>query len=108
MSESDGRASFNSGYTDSGFAEKVHHLHLRHVGDNDELYFRDYLNDSPNIAEEYQQLKLGLWHKYEHGRNAYTEAKTEFVKKYTTKARMLYYSKNLEKIEISANGTGLR
>ncbi len=90
MSESDGRVSFNSGYTDSGFAKKVYHLHLRYEGDNDELYFRDYLNDRPDIAEEYQQLKLGLWHKYEHDRDAYTEAKTEFVKKYTTEARTLY------------------
>ncbi len=90
MSESAGRVSFNSGYTDSGFAEQVYHLHLRYAGDNDELYFRDYLNDNPDIAGEYQQLKLGLWHKYEHDRDAYTEAKTEFVKKYTAEAKTLY------------------
>ncbi len=90
MSESDRRVSFNSGYTDSGFEKKVYHLHLRYTGDNDELYFRDYLNDNPDIADEYQQLKLALWRKYEHDRDAYTEAKTEFVKKYTTEAKMLY------------------
>ncbi len=90
MSESNGRVSFNSGYTDGGFAEKVYHLHLRFAGDNDELYFRDYLNDNSDTAEEYQRLKLGLWHKFEHDRDAYTEAKTEFVKKYTAEARRLY------------------
>ncbi len=93
MSESDGRVSFNYGYTESGFADEVYHLHLRYAGDNDELYFRDYLNDNPNTAEEYQRLKLSLWHKYEHNRDAYTEAKTEFVKKYTATAKALYQNR---------------
>ena len=90
MSESKGRISFNYGYTESGFAEKVYHLHLRYVGDNEELYFRDYLIDNPEIAKEYQQLKLNLWHQYEHNRDAYTEAKTEFIKKHTMDARKQY------------------
>lgn len=90
MSESENRISFNCGYTEQGFAEKVCHLHLRYAGDNDELYFRDYLNDNPSIAEEYQRLKLDLWHKYEYNRDAYTEAKTEFVRAYTEEAKKLY------------------
>lgn len=90
MSESDGRVSLNWGYTDNGFAEKVYHLHLRYAGDHDELYFRDYLNDNPGIAAEYQQLKLDLWHQYEHDRDAYTKAKTDFVKKHTAEAKKLY------------------
>lgn len=90
MSESAERVSFNRGYTDSGFAEKVYHCHLRFAGDHDELYFRDYLNDRPDIADEYQQLKLNLWHQYEHDRDAYTEAKAEFVKKHTADAKALY------------------
>lgn len=90
MSESENRMTFNCGYTEKGFAEKVYHLHLRCAGDNDELYFRDYMNDNPSIAEEYQQLKLELWHKYEYNRDAYTEAKTEFVREYTEKAKKLY------------------
>lgn len=90
MSESDVRISFNSGYTEKGFAEKVYHLHLRYSGDNDELYFRDYLNDNPDIAQEYQKLKLKLWKLYEYNRDAYTEAKTEFIKKYTALAKRQY------------------
>lgn len=90
MSESEGRVSFNWGYTEYGFAEKVYHLHLRYTGDNEELYFRDYLNDNPGIAKEYEQLKLKLWHQYEHNRDGYTEAKKEFVKKYTTDAKNRY------------------
>ena len=37
--------SFNQGNTKEGFADQVCHVHLRFAGDNDELYFRDYLND---------------------------------------------------------------
>lgn len=36
----------------TGFAEKVFHLHMRYWGNNDELYFRDYMNDNPMIAKE--------------------------------------------------------
>lgn len=90
MSESKGRISFNYGYTESGFAEQVYHLHLRYAGDNEELYFRDYLIDNPDIAKEYQQLKLNLWHIYEYNRDAYTEAKTEFIKRHTIDAKKQY------------------
>ncbi|MBO4457810.1 MAG: GrpB family protein [Butyrivibrio sp.] len=82
--------SFNKGYTSEGFAEKVYHVHVRYVGDNDELYFRDYLNEHPELAKEYEQMKLELWKKYEHNRDAYTEAKSEFIRKCTEKARKEY------------------
>ena len=90
MSQSEDRISFNKGYTENGFAEKVFHLHLRYAGDNDELYFRDYLIEFPDIAKEYEKLKISLWKEYEHNRDAYTNAKTEFVKKYTEKAKSIY------------------
>lgn len=87
MSENDKRISLNKGYTVNGFADKVFHLHIRLKGDNDELFFRDYLNMHPEIAKEYEQLKLRLWKKYEHNRDAYTAEKTEFVTKYTNLAK---------------------
>ncbi len=90
MSESQGRMSFNKGYTPSGFAERVFHLHLRYEGDHDELYFRDYLQEHPAVAKDYEKLKLSLWKQYEHNRDAYTEAKTEFIKNYTEEAKKLY------------------
>ena len=90
MSESQGRMSFNKGYTPSGFAERVFHLHLRYEGDHDELYFRDYLQEHPAVAKDYEKLKLSLWKQYEHNRDAYTEAKTNFIKKYTENAKKLY------------------
>ena len=90
MSESQGRMSFNKGYTLSGFAERVFHLHLRYEGDHDELYFRDYLQEHPAVAKDYEKLKLSLWKQYEHNRDAYTEAKTDFIKNYTEEAKKLY------------------
>ena len=90
MSESQGRMSFNKGYTPSGFAERVFHLHLRYEDDNDELYFRDYLQEHPAVAKDYEKLKLSLWKQYEHNRDAYTDSKTDFIKKYTKEAKRLY------------------
>ena len=87
MSESGQRMSFNKGYTESGFEEKVFHLHLRYMGDNDEVFFRDYLIAHPEVAREYEALKLELWKKFEHNRDGYTEAKGEFIKKYTALAK---------------------
>ena len=89
-SSKDKRISFNKGYTDNGFADKVYHIHLRYLGDNDELYFRDYMNEYPQIAKQYESLKLKLWKKYEYDRDAYTNAKTDFIIKWTTKAREIY------------------
>lgn len=90
MSQSTNRLSFNKGYTENGFAEKVFHLHLRYAGDNNELYFRDYLIEYPEIARKYEKMKLTLWKKFEHDRDGYTAAKTEFVQKYTNEAKLKY------------------
>lgn len=90
MSETSDRLSFNKGYTEEGFAERVFHLHLRYIGDNDELYFRDYLIEHANIAIEYERMKLKLWKKYEFNRDDYTNSKTDFIQKYTEKAKLEY------------------
>lgn len=90
MSNEANRISLNKGYTKNGFADKVYHIHLRYAGDNAELYFRDYLNEHPEVAKEYETLKLRLWKQYEHNRDAYTDAKTEFISKWTAEARKKY------------------
>lgn len=90
MSESDNRISFNKGYTQNGFAERVFHLHLRKEGDHDELYFRDYLNSYSAVAKEYEKLKLSLWKQYEHDRDGYTKQKTAFVQAYTRQAKLKF------------------
>ena len=87
MSDEANQISLNKGYTENGFADKVYHIHLRYTGDNDELYFRDYLNEHPDVAKEYEALKLRLWKQYEHNRDAYTDAKTDFISKWTAEAR---------------------
>ena len=89
MSAGDRRMSFNLGYTEQGFAERVFHLHLRYAGDHDELYFRDYLREHPEAAEEYERLKLSLWKRFEHDRDGYTAAKGTLVARYTAEARRL-------------------
>lgn len=93
MNTRPGRLSFNKGYTPDGFAERVFHLHLRGPGDNDELYFRDYLNSHPKTAAAYEKLKLELWPRYEHDRDGYTAQKENFVRQYTRAARELYGEK---------------
>lgn len=90
MNMTETRIILNKGYTKHGFAEKVFHLHIRIVGDNDELYFREYLNEHKEIGKEYEILKLSLWKEFEHDRDGYTEVKTDFIRKYTNLAKSLY------------------
>jgi len=78
---------FMKGYTPEGFAERVFHVHVRYSGNWDEIYFRDYLLKHPKIAKEYAELKLKLKEQYEHDRDAYTAAKTEFITKITNLAK---------------------
>lgn len=93
MSTEKSRISLNYGYTKNGFADKVYHIHLRHAGDNEELYFRDYLLEHPNVAKEYESLKLRLWKQFEHNRDSYTNAKTTFVRKWTDIAKEEYFGR---------------
>ena len=74
---------FCKGYTPEGFAEKVYHLHVRYLGDWNELYFRDYLLKYPDVAAEYGNLKSALQKEFKHNRDAYTAAKTDFIMKYS-------------------------
>ena len=78
---------FMKGYTPQGFEGQVFHVHVRYRGDWDELYFRDCLLAHPEIADQYGKLKLELQEKYEHDRDGYTHAKTDFIKRITRLAR---------------------
>ena len=55
VSQSKNRISFNRGYTENEFVERVFHLHLWYVGYNNELYFRDYLIEYSNVANKYEK-----------------------------------------------------
>lgn len=84
------RQSYNKGYTKYGFAEKVYHLHVRYSDSWNELYFRDYLLEHSEVAKEYSDLKKKLKEKYEHNRDAYTDAKEELVRHYSELAKEQY------------------
>ncbi len=90
MSSEKNRISMNYGYTEDGFVDPVFHLHLRYQGDHDELYFRDYLNAFPEVAKQYEAMKLSLWKEYEFDRDGYTDAKTDFIKKHTEEAKLRF------------------
>lgn len=90
-----GMIALNKGYTPSGFAKKVFHLHLRIPSDHDELYFKDYLLSNPDVSKKYGQLKNFLKGRFEHNRDGYTDAKSEFIMHYTKLARKEYGAKYL-------------
>lgn len=77
---------FVKGYTKRGFKGQTAHIHVRYPGDHDELIFRDYLIHHPEDAMAYGELKLQLAETHKNDREAYTEAKTEFIHKVLKKA----------------------
>lgn len=81
------------GYTEHGFVGQVFHIHVRHLGDWNELYFRDYLREHPDVCKAYAAIKRSLEKKYKHHRDNYTNGKTDFILKYTKEARALYENK---------------
>jgi len=71
---------FVKGYTTAGLKGQAFHIHVRYKGDWDEIYFRDYLIAHPEVAREYEDLKIRLSMEFKNDREGYTEAKTDFVK----------------------------
>ena len=62
---------------------RTHQLHLvEHGGEfwARHLLFRDYLRRSPDEASAYERLKVGLAARFGGDVEAYTEAKTEFIR----------------------------
>ncbi|MDR2938689.1 MAG: GrpB family protein [Clostridiales bacterium] len=78
---------FFKGYSESGFAKNVFHLHMRYPNDWDELYFCNYLKVRPDLVKEYSKLKLNILKLYLNNRKLYTAAKTDFIIKTTSLAR---------------------
>jgi GrpB-like predicted nucleotidyltransferase (UPF0157 family) len=70
-----------------------HHIHVVRAGDAEErrtLAFRDYLREHPDSAREYAQLKLLLADQFSaatfESRQAYADAKTEFIERLIAEA----------------------
>jgi GrpB-like predicted nucleotidyltransferase (UPF0157 family) len=62
---------------------RTHHLHLAPLTGRryaDELAFRDRLRADPATAERYAKLKRELADRFPEDREAYTEAKTDFIR----------------------------
>ena len=58
------------------------------------LLFRDYLIEHPEIAGRYGRLKLELAAKHPRDRAAYTQAKSEFVSRFTEEAKRCYHNRS--------------
>jgi GrpB-like predicted nucleotidyltransferase (UPF0157 family) len=71
-------------------AHRTHHLHLVPAGSSlwgDRVLFREYLRVTPRAATEYAELKLALAREFEHDREAYTNGKSDFVRRALERAR---------------------
>lgn len=70
--------------------DRTHHIHMVE-GDFtdhwDRLLFRDYLIGRPEVAREYEALKIRLAGATPRDRVAYTEGKTEFIVRVTERAK---------------------
>ena len=89
----------SKGMTVKGFGQRVFLLHIRYAGDWNELYFRDYLLDNPDVAEEYSCLKMQILKDINDGKiermpngqpNGYSAAKFAFVDDISQKAKKAY------------------
>lgn len=63
-------------------SHRTYHLHLVPVGSpryEEELAFRDRLRADPTFADEYADLKRSLASRFRDDREAYTDAKAEFI-----------------------------
>lgn len=71
---------------------RTHHIHMVEAGFEhwDRLLFRDYLIEHPDVAREYGNLKRKLSGAHQGDRVAYTQAKGEFIREVTQKAKRFY------------------
>lgn len=67
----------------------THHLHVyKYEGEEWEnnILFRDYLKNHPDVLQQYYQLKKELAEKHHSDRAVYTKAKSPFITKIIQKA----------------------
>jgi GrpB-like predicted nucleotidyltransferase (UPF0157 family) len=63
-------------------AGRTHHVHFFEADRfNEHVLFRDILRKNAALAEEYQTLKTKLAKQFKHDREAYTDAKTDFIQR---------------------------
>ena len=71
---------------------RTYHIHMVEADFEhwDRLLFRDFLIDFPEVAREYGDLKKRFSGEHENDRVAYMEAKAEFIRRITKKAKIFY------------------
>jgi GrpB-like predicted nucleotidyltransferase (UPF0157 family) len=69
---------------------RTHHIHMveKDYAQWDHLLFRDFLGEHRDTAEEYAALKLRLAREYRTDRLAYSSAKSEFINRITSLAKV--------------------
>jgi GrpB-like predicted nucleotidyltransferase (UPF0157 family) len=75
---------------DPASGARTHHLHMVEpdfAEHWDRLLFRDYLIEHPQVAQEYQSLKVHLASTHPRDRRAYTQGKTELILRVTELAK---------------------
>ena len=78
---------------DSQTGVRTHHIHMveRQFSDHwDRLLFRDYLIEYPEVAREYEALKIRLASASPCDRMAYTRGKMKFIDRVTEQARRYF------------------
>jgi GrpB-like predicted nucleotidyltransferase (UPF0157 family) len=68
----------------------THHIHIVEHGGEEHirpLTFRDYLRTHVETARQYDELKRMLADRFHHDRQAYNQAKTDFIRSIETRAR---------------------
>jgi len=71
---------------------RTHHIHMVEAEFEHwfRLLFRDYLIEHPEVAREYDNLKMKLSGAHHSDRVAYTQAKSDFIMKVTEEAKRYY------------------
>lgn len=90
MKEQTRHLMFVKGYTSEGLAEESFHIHIGPTDQDwlwDRTYFRDYLIIHPAEARRYEELKRKLAALYRHDRDAYTDAKADYIRRITEKGK---------------------
>lgn len=78
-------------YFTKGGDRRTHHIHLFEVGDENirtHLDFKAYLNEHPDDARSYGELKLKLAEQFSDNVHLYQEGKQQFVRQIAQKAAL--------------------
>lgn len=73
--------------------KRTHHLHIVELTSRhwqEKIQFRDYLLSHPEVAQEYEKLKIQLANQYPYDREKYTDTKTQFIHDILQKANTAF------------------